>query len=295
MLGPKNNADLKSISDFNSDWARRIAYLILAGLLVDVADLFIPEGWWKITVAIAANLLIFGGVWGELWFAERARAADDGRVAEAEKAVAESNVRALEAKERTAAAEVQLERLRQQGRQIAAPRIPKLEPFMEEIAKASPSMAEVLYDSNVSDAFFLATMIRGMLGNAGWEMRPNKIPGVTPILPQSLVVDPPPPGLPIFFSVPGRISPEGIAIIASRPKRDPDDPTDSRNALAQAIFKSGAERKLSFGTDPQLPDNELRIVVGHKALSWIEAPASTDADNTSNDPQNTNTKMDLSM
>ncbi len=89
MIGPKNN-DLKSISEFNSTWADRLAYLILAGLLVDIADLFIPEGWWKIVAAIGANLLIFGGVWGELWFAKRARDADDSRVAEA-------NVRAADA------------------------------------------------------------------------------------------------------------------------------------------------------------------------------------------------------
>jgi hypothetical protein len=89
MLGHKSN-DLKSISDFNSAWADRLAYLILAGLLVDIADLFIPEGWWKIVAAIGANLLIFGGVWGELWFAKRAREADDSRVAQANKQAAEA-------------------------------------------------------------------------------------------------------------------------------------------------------------------------------------------------------------
>jgi ABC-type protease/lipase transport system fused ATPase/permease subunit len=89
MLGHKSN-DLKSISDFNSAWADRLAYLILVGLLVDIADLFIPEGWWKIVAAIGANLLIFGGMWGELWFAKRAREADDSRVAQANKQAAEA-------------------------------------------------------------------------------------------------------------------------------------------------------------------------------------------------------------
>jgi hypothetical protein len=97
MIGPTNNTDLKLVSEFNSTWADRIAYLILAGLLVDIADLFIPEGWWKIAVSIGANLLIFGGVWGELWFAKRAREADDGRVAEADARAAEANAKALEA------------------------------------------------------------------------------------------------------------------------------------------------------------------------------------------------------
>lgn len=87
--------DLKSISDFNSEWADRIALLILVGLVFDIADLFIANVVWQKGIAIAANVLIIGGVWGELWFAKRARKADDGRVAEA-------NARAEEAKRETA-------------------------------------------------------------------------------------------------------------------------------------------------------------------------------------------------
>lgn len=107
MLGPKNS-DLKSISEFNSAWADRLAYLILAGLLVDIADLFIPEGWWKIVAAIGANLLIFGGVWGELWFAKRARDADDSRVAEANARAAEANKFAEEERHARVKLEAQL-------------------------------------------------------------------------------------------------------------------------------------------------------------------------------------------
>jgi hypothetical protein len=45
MLGPRNN-DLKSISDFNSAWADRIAFLILVGLAVDIAAAFILDKTW---------------------------------------------------------------------------------------------------------------------------------------------------------------------------------------------------------------------------------------------------------
>jgi hypothetical protein len=97
MLGPRNN-DLKSISDFNSAWADRVAFLILVGLAVDIAAIFIlGKTWPENGLTIAANSLIAIGVWGELWFAKRAREADDGRVAEATARAAEANARAAEA------------------------------------------------------------------------------------------------------------------------------------------------------------------------------------------------------
>ena len=119
MLGPKNK-DWKSISDFNSEWAHRIALLILAGLAVEIAEVIIlRKPWPEWALTIAGNSLIAIGVWGELFFAKRARTADDSRVAEAEKAVAEANQRAAEAnaraeeaRERTAQAELVLAQLR---------------------------------------------------------------------------------------------------------------------------------------------------------------------------------------
>src|SRR5712675_1695129 len=90
MLGHKNN-DPKSISDFNSRWADRIALLILAGLAVEIAEVLIMgREWPEWALSIAATSLIALGVWSELWFAKRARTADDSRVAQAEKALAEA-------------------------------------------------------------------------------------------------------------------------------------------------------------------------------------------------------------
>lgn len=96
ILKPKGN-DLKSISDFNSEWADRIALLILVGLAVDSVAAFASNETWRRALTIAANLLIGAGVWGELWFLKRARQADDGRVAEANKLAAEANDRAAQA------------------------------------------------------------------------------------------------------------------------------------------------------------------------------------------------------
>jgi hypothetical protein len=101
MLGLKNN-DLKSISDFNSAWADRIALLILLGLSVDIAAVFVSDDVWRKGFTIAADSLIAVGVWGELWFAKRAREADDGRVAEANASAARAQKEAAEARERTA-------------------------------------------------------------------------------------------------------------------------------------------------------------------------------------------------
>src|SRR5437867_543934 len=92
-----NSSDLKSVSAFNSRWADRIALLILVGLGVDIGAVFVSDEAWRKGLTIMADSLIVMGVWGELWFAKRAREADDGRVAEAEKAVAGANARAAEA------------------------------------------------------------------------------------------------------------------------------------------------------------------------------------------------------
>jgi hypothetical protein len=84
--------DLKSISGFNSDWADRIALLILVGLAVDILNAFVECKAWRIGLTILANALIAIGVWGELWFLKRARTADDGRVAEANRAAEEAKL-----------------------------------------------------------------------------------------------------------------------------------------------------------------------------------------------------------
>ena len=103
-IGIPDNRNLKSVSDFNSKWADRLALLILIGLILDIVAVFVKDTLWHPVLAVGANAMIFSGVWGELHFAKRARTADDSRVAEAEKSVAEANVRAAEAGRRAAEA-----------------------------------------------------------------------------------------------------------------------------------------------------------------------------------------------
>jgi hypothetical protein len=97
MMFKPNGTDLQLVSEFNSLWADRIARLILVGLLFDIAAVFVSKGPWRDVLTILADMLIIAGVWGELFFAKRAREADDGRVAEANKLAAEAIERAAKA------------------------------------------------------------------------------------------------------------------------------------------------------------------------------------------------------
>ena len=67
-------SDLKSKYDDNSSYAERIAVLIIVGLLVEIAAVFIfQKPWTESVTAISANALIVVGVWGELFFERRAK------------------------------------------------------------------------------------------------------------------------------------------------------------------------------------------------------------------------------
>lgn len=68
----------------------------VVGLVGDIGALFVDDKFWYRVTAITANLTIFGGVFGALKFAGRTRDADDNRVAEAEKATADANLRRVE-------------------------------------------------------------------------------------------------------------------------------------------------------------------------------------------------------
>jgi hypothetical protein len=46
MLSPKNG-NFKSISEFNSRWADRVALLILVGLGVDIVAAFVSNDVWR--------------------------------------------------------------------------------------------------------------------------------------------------------------------------------------------------------------------------------------------------------
>jgi hypothetical protein len=71
-------SELKSKYDSNSVRAERIAGLIIVGLLVEIAAVFVfQKPWVESVVSISANALIVIGVWGELFFERRSKEAGD--------------------------------------------------------------------------------------------------------------------------------------------------------------------------------------------------------------------------
>jgi len=107
--------DYQARYDYFSTWAELIAFLILVGLAVDIAAVFILRRpfLWEGMLAIAANSLIALGVYGELLFARFARRAGDHIVADAQARIAEANQQAATANERTAELKLALEKERQ--------------------------------------------------------------------------------------------------------------------------------------------------------------------------------------
>ena len=158
-------------------WADRLAYLILAGLAVDIFALFLPQRNSHIVASIGANLLIFGGVWGELWFAKRARDADDSRVAEANASAARAHERAAaleteaaEARERTA----EIERLAA-WRHILPDQQTKI---VQAIRGKIPMIAFINFEDQSPESVMYGKEFEKLLIFAGVkniQMRPNHI------------------------------------------------------------------------------------------------------------------------
>jgi hypothetical protein len=119
---------------------------------------------WYDGLTIVADSLIAIGVWGELWFAKRAREADDSRVAEAN---------ALAAK-----AQLETERLRAENLKMQAglrPRritMPSGEPRAEEFenaAKYAGTLALIQCVPGDFEAETLAQDISLVLSDCGWK------------------------------------------------------------------------------------------------------------------------------
>jgi hypothetical protein len=88
-----SDSELRSRYEKYSAWAERLALLILVGLAVEIADVFIlKKPWLEGIFTIAATTLIFAGVWGELLFEKRAKEAGDRLVAKANARAAEAQL-----------------------------------------------------------------------------------------------------------------------------------------------------------------------------------------------------------
>jgi hypothetical protein len=148
------NGDFQSKYEKNSAWAERIALLIIIGLATEIAAVFILEKTaLEAALTIAGDVLIVLGVWGELFFAKRAREAGDSIVAEA-------NARAKEA-------ELEIAKLKA-PRQLTSEEV-------DGIAAALKPLGGFPYDLSVPTLLEPgSTLINGLvlaLNKAGWELR----------------------------------------------------------------------------------------------------------------------------
>src|SRR4051794_7849037 len=111
--------------DVNSHRALLAAYLLIAGLLVELINAVVWFEGAKTLAEIAAVLLIVAGVWGEVFFANKARQAGDKQLAQYEARSAEADQKAKEAEFALAQLEARLapRRLTQEGQNRIAERI----------------------------------------------------------------------------------------------------------------------------------------------------------------------------
>jgi hypothetical protein len=82
--------------ELNSHRAHLAAYFLIAGLILELVNAIIWYRGSETLAEMAAVLLIVGGVWGEVFFANRARLAGDKQLAEYQARAAEANQKAQE-------------------------------------------------------------------------------------------------------------------------------------------------------------------------------------------------------
>jgi hypothetical protein len=277
MLGPKHK-DLKSISDFNSAWADRLALLILVGLVVDIAAAFIlGRTWPENGLTIAANALIIIGVWGELRFAKRAREADDSRVAEA-------NARAAEAQRETE--RLKAENLIMQGG-LRPRRIPtgSSKPRPEEFKDVAEYAGTVALIQSVPGDFEAETLAQdiflvlsdfgwnaGILSEPDWLVDPRRIhEGVLVVtIEESPFLNGTPKPEPPVISAAGRAADALIAMLNAYLGMPNGSPMFGANWMAEY-----AQHPFLFHGKPSPPEGAVAVLVGMRPLTFSLPPFST--------------------
>lgn len=143
--------------EVNSHRAHLAAYVLIAGLVLELINAVIWYRGPETIAEMAAVLLIVGGVWAEVVFGNRARVAGDKQLAQFEARAAEANSKALEA-------QVELERLKA-PRLLSEGQRARIAEKMRQFAGQEFSGAVTM---GVSDAWTLWRLIAAVLREAGW-------------------------------------------------------------------------------------------------------------------------------
>lgn len=155
----------------NTHRAHISAYVLIAGLIIELINGVVWYHGIETIAAMLAVLLIVGGVWGEVFFGNKARIAGDAQLAQYEARTAEANERAEEAQHQGIEARQELLRFR-------TPRavLFKEGPAGAYIANAIRSFTGTQFDTGFSmnsgeQADFL-WLLEPVLVSAGWQHIP---------------------------------------------------------------------------------------------------------------------------
>jgi hypothetical protein len=153
MSNGTNDSELRSRYEINSARAERLALLILVGLVVEIASVFIlKKSCLEGALTIVATSLILAGVWGELLFERRAKEAGDGLVARA-------NARAAEAQ--LELARITTPRFRLLTVEAVTSIVEKIEPFRD-------TKFDVGHEPIGREQWDLAWQLEPIFPKAGW-------------------------------------------------------------------------------------------------------------------------------
>ena len=155
--------DVQSKYEFNSVWADRIGYLIIFGLAIQIISVLVIErSMLEAALTIAANVLIVAGVWGELWFARRAKEVGDSIVEIARSEMAKAS-------ERAAQAQLEQETLKAMLAWRSIP--PQASAELERLLSRHPAKINMQWVATDVEAQYLTIQLANIFSNAKWQTR----------------------------------------------------------------------------------------------------------------------------
>jgi hypothetical protein len=163
--------DAYEVNNRRAEWS---AYILIAGLVLELASALVFQKDWIETVAtVIAIVLIVGGVWGEVHFGHKAREAGDRQLAEFEARTAEANAQAAKANNETAILRLQLD----QEIQKRAPRRLTDEQKAALVAELRGKMKEInlVVQKDIETKAFEIQWL-DVFGQAGIEIHPYELP-----------------------------------------------------------------------------------------------------------------------
>lgn len=160
------------LKEVNSQREHISAYVLIAGLLL---ELIASVVWFKgieTVVGMVAVLLIVGGVWGEVFFGKKASDAGDKQLAKYKARAAEAELALAQLEDRLSP-----RKLTQEGQNIISKRI---SPFAGMIGEIGTSPPEI-------ESMRLESAIHGALSGGGWKIQRGQ-PTHTPVWPGGVCI-----------------------------------------------------------------------------------------------------------